>query len=127
MKIVQTGAAPAAIGPYSQAMISGSLVFTSGQIPITVGTGEVMGSTIEEQTEQVIANLSALLKAANSSIDRVVKTTCFLSDMAHFEAFNAVYAKHFTGKPARSTVAAKGLPRNVMVEIEAIAEVINGQ
>jgi len=101
-------------------------VFTSGQIPITVGTGDVMGETIAEQAEQAIANLAAVLKAANSSLDRVVKTTCFLADMADFEAFNEVYARHFTGKPARSTIAARQLPRNVLVEIEAIAEVANG-
>lgn len=126
MKAVQTGTAPAAIGPYSQAFISGPFVFTSGQIPITVGTGDVMGETIAEQAEQAIANLAAVLKAANSSLDRVVKTTCFLADMADFEAFNEVYARHFTGKPARSTIAARQLPRNVLVEIEAIAEVANG-
>jgi 2-iminobutanoate/2-iminopropanoate deaminase len=126
MKIVQTDKAPAAIGPYSQAFISGSFVFTSGQIPITLGTGEVVGATIAEQTEQAIANLAALLKAANSSLDKVVKTTCFLANMDDFAAFNAVYAKHFPGKPARSTVGVKGLPKNALVEIEAIAEVSNG-
>jgi len=126
MKVVQTGAAPAAIGPYSQACISGSLVFTSGQIPITLGTGEVKGHSIEEQTELVIQNLAAVLKAANSDLEKVVKTTCFLADMGDFDGFNHVYAKHFPGKPARSTVAVKQLPRNVLVEIEAVAEISNG-
>ncbi|MDR1857904.1 MAG: RidA family protein [Treponema sp.] len=122
MKAVQTSSAPAAIGPYSQGSVSGSFVFTSGQIPISVGTGEVVGTGIVEQTEQVIKNLSAVLKAAGSSLARVVKTTCFLADMGDFAAFNEVYAKHFTGKPARSTIAVKQLPKNVLVEIEAVAE-----
>ncbi|MDR0388324.1 MAG: RidA family protein [Treponema sp.] len=122
MKIVQTETAPAAIGPYSQGLISGNLVFTSGQIPLSPETGEVTGATIAEQTGQVIANLKAVLEAAGSSLERVVKTTCFLADMGDFAAFNEVYAKHFTGKPARSTVAVKQLPKNVMVEIEAVAE-----
>ncbi|GHV94861.1 endoribonuclease L-PSP [Spirochaetia bacterium] len=122
MKVVQTSGAPAAIGPYSQAFISGNLVFTSGQIPLSVGTGEVVGSAIAEQTEQVVKNLKAVLEAAGSSLVKVVKTTCFLADMGDFAAFNEVYAKHFTGKPARSTVAVKQLPKSVLVEIEAIAE-----
>ena len=126
MKVVQTNAAPAAIGPYSQACVSGPFVFTSGQIPITVGTGEVKGADITEQTEQVIVNLTEVLKAANSSLDKVVKTTCFLADMGYFDAFNAVYAKYFPGKPARSTFAVRQLPRNVLVEIDAIAEVPGG-
>jgi 2-iminobutanoate/2-iminopropanoate deaminase len=123
MKIVQTSAAPAAIGPYSQALISGNLVFTSGQIPLSVGTGEVVGSSAAEQTEQVIKNLSAVLEAAGSSLAKVVKTTCFLADMNDFAAFNEVFGKYFTGKPARSTVAVKQLPKNALVEIEAVAEV----
>ena len=123
MKVVQTSAAPAAIGPYSQGFISGNLVFTSGQIPISVGTGDVVGANISEQTEQVIKNLNAVLKASGSSLLKVVKTTCFLADMNDFAAFNEVYGRHFTGKPARSTVAVKQLPKNVLVEIEAIAEV----
>jgi 2-iminobutanoate/2-iminopropanoate deaminase len=123
MKIVQTGAAPAAIGPYSQGMISGNLVFTSGQIPITAGTGEVTGNGIAEQTEQVIKNLAAILKAAGSSLGNVVKTTCFLADMGDFAAFNEVYAKHFPNLPVRSTVAVKQLPKNVLLEIEAVAEI----
>ena len=124
MKYVQTDAAPAAIGPYSQAVISGNLIYASGQIPLSPGNGEVFGSVISEQTEQVCRNVKALLGAAGSSIERVVKTTCFLADMGDFAAFNEVYAKYFTGKPARSTVAVKGLPRNVLVEIEVIAELL---
>jgi 2-iminobutanoate/2-iminopropanoate deaminase len=123
MKVVQTTAAPAAIGPYSQGMISGNLVFTSGQIPITAGTGEVVGTGIAEQTEQVIKNLAAVLKAAGSSLENVVKTTCFLADMNDFAAFNEVYAKYFTGLPSRSTVAVKQLPKSVLLEIEAVAEI----
>jgi 2-iminobutanoate/2-iminopropanoate deaminase len=123
MKLIQTSAAPAAIGPYSQGFISGNLAFTSGQIPISAETGDIVGTTIEEQTAQVIKNLKAVLEAAGSSLEKVVKTTCFLADMKDFAAFNEVYARHFTGKPARSTVAVKQLPRSVLVEIEAIAEV----
>jgi 2-iminobutanoate/2-iminopropanoate deaminase len=122
MKSIQTDAAPAAIGPYSQAMFSGGFVFTSGQIPLSAGTGEIKGSTITEQTEEVIKNLKAVLEAAGSSLERVVKTTCFLADMNDFGAFNEVYARYFTAKPARSTVAVRQLPKNVLVEIEAIAE-----
>jgi len=123
MKVIQTNAAPAAIGPYSQAVVSGNLVFTSGQIPLSAQDGQVAGSAITEQTEQVIKNLEAVLSAAGSSFAKVVKTTCFLSDMNDFAAFNEVYAKYFTGKPARSTVAVKQLPRSVLVEIEAVAEI----
>ena len=122
MKYVQTDAAPAAIGPYSQAVISGNLIYASGQISLSPGDGQIVGSAITEQTEQVCKNIKALLEAAGSSIEKVVKTTCFLADMGDFADFNEVYAKHFTGKPARSTVAVKGLPRNVLVEIEVIAE-----
>jgi 2-iminobutanoate/2-iminopropanoate deaminase len=122
MKEIQTKAAPAAIGPYSQGFVSGSLVFTSGQIPLYPESGEVAGKTIAEQTEQVIKNLQAVLEAGGSSLSRVVKTTCFLADMNDFAAFNEVYAKYFTGKPARSTVAVRQLPKNVLVEIEAVAE-----
>ncbi|MDR0377703.1 MAG: RidA family protein [Spirochaetaceae bacterium] len=122
MKIVQTEAAPAAIGPYSQAIIGGNLIFTSGQIPLSAETGDVVGAAITEQTERVIKNLKAVLEAAGSSLEKVIKTTCFLADMGDFAAFNEVYARHFTGKPARSTVAVKQLPRNVLVEIEAVAE-----
>ena len=122
MNIVQTSAAPAAIGPYSQGVIWGKAVFTSGQIPVSVGTGEVVGTSIQEQTEQVVSNLAAVLKAAGSSLAKVIKTTCFLTDMENFSGFNEVYEKHFTGRPARSTVAVKQLPKNVLVEIEAVAE-----
>jgi 2-iminobutanoate/2-iminopropanoate deaminase len=124
MKIIHTNAAPAAIGPYSQAMVSGSLVFTSGQIPLDPETGEAAGAGIQEQTEQAIKNLGATLEAAGSSLGNVVKTTCFLADMNDFAAFNEVYARYFPGKPARSTVAVKQLPRNVLVEIEAIGEIV---
>jgi len=126
MKVIQTNMAPAAIGPYSQAVVSGNLVFTSGQIPLSAEdaqSGQVTGSSITEQTEQVIKNLEAVLKAAGSSFAKVVKTTCFLADMGDFAAFNEVYAKYFTGKPARSTVAVKQLPKSVLVEIEAVAEI----
>ena len=123
MKIIQTSAAPAAIGSYSQGVISGNLIFTSGQIPISIGTGEVVGNNISEQAEQVIKNLSAILKAAGSSFSKVIKTTCFLTDMNNFEAFNEVYKKYFTSKPARSTIGIRQLPKNVMVEIEVIAEI----
>jgi len=128
MKIIQTEKAPAAIGPYSQAVVSGNLVYTSGQIPLSAhdapqGGGQIAGSSITEQTEQVIKNLAAVLEAAGSSFAKVVKTTCFLTDMNDFAAFNEVYAKYFTGKPARSTVAVKQLPKNALVEIEAVAEV----
>jgi 2-iminobutanoate/2-iminopropanoate deaminase len=123
MKTIQTNMAPAAIGPYSQAVVSGNLVFTSGQIPLSAQDGQVTGSSIDEQTEQVIRNLKAVLEAANSSLGKVVKTTCFLADMNDFAIFNAVYEKYFTGKPARSTVAVKQLPKSVLVEIEAVAEI----
>jgi 2-iminobutanoate/2-iminopropanoate deaminase len=123
MKTIQTNMAPAAIGPYSQAIVSGNLVFTSGQIPLSAQDGQVTGSSITEQTEQVIRNLDAVLKAAGSSFAKTVKTTCFLADMNDFAAFNEVYAKYFTGKPARSTVAVKQLPKSVLVEIEAVAEI----
>ena len=123
MKIVQTNAVPAAIGPYSQAMISGNMVYTCGQIALSAESGQVVGSSIGEQTEQVAKNIKALLEASGSSLEKVVKTTCFLADMGDFPAFNEVYAKYFTSKPARSTVAVKQLPRgNALVEVEAIAE-----
>lgn len=122
-KTVHTDTAPAAIGPYSQAVISGSLVFTSGQIAIDPQSGEVKAVTIEEQTEQVMKNLGEVLKAAGSDYGKAVKTTCFLADMGDFAAFNAIYGKYFTGKPARSCVAAAALPKGVLVEVEVIAEV----
>ena len=120
---IYTSNAPEAIGPYSQAIRCGTLVFTSGQIAINPATGNVEAATIEAQTEQVCKNLSAVLEAAGSSLDKVVKTVCFLSDMNHFAAFNEVYGKYFTGKPARSCVAVKTLPKNVLVEVDVIAEV----
>ena len=124
MKKIFTSNAPAAIGPYSQAMLVGNLVYTSGQIPINPESSSIEVSTIEEQTEQVCKNLQAVLEAAGSSIDAVIKTTCFLCDMADFAAFNSVYAKHFTSCPARSCVAVKSLPKGSLVEIEVIAELV---
>ncbi len=123
MNYIYTKNAPDAIGPYSQAIVTGNLVFTSGQIAINPQSGAVEATTIEEQTEQVCKNLSAVLEAAGSSLEKVVKTTCFLSSMDDFAVFNGIYAKYFTGKPARSCVAAKTLPKNVLVEVEAIAEI----
>ena len=120
---VHTENAPEAIGPYSQAIVAGGFVFTSGQIAINPATGRVEATTIEEQTEQVCRNLDAVLKASGSSLDKVVKTVCFLSNMDDFAAFNAVYGKYFTGKPARSCVAVKTLPKNVLVEVDTIAEI----
>jgi 2-iminobutanoate/2-iminopropanoate deaminase len=122
MKVIDTKAAPAAIGPYSQAYATGGLIFTSGQIPLSPETGEVIGKTVVEQTEQVIKNLKAVLEAGGSSLGQVIKTTCFLADMNDFSSFNEVYTKHIPGKPARSAVAVKQLPRNVLIEIEAVAE-----
>lgn len=123
MQVIHTDKAPEAIGPYSQAMVSGGLLFTSGQIAINPASGEVEVQTLEGQTEQVMQNLGALLEKAGSGFDRVVKTTCFLADMGDFAAFNAIYEQYFTGRPARSCVAAKQLPKNVLVEVELIAEV----
>lgn len=118
---VQTDNAPAAIGPYSQAIKAGGLVFVSGQIPTDPATGQFVAGGIKEQTEQVLNNLSAVLSAAGSSLEQVVKTTVFLADMAEFAAMNEVYARFFTGDaPARATVAAAGLPRDARVEIEAV-------
>ena len=122
MEKVYTKNAPDAIGPYSQAMKVGNLVFTSGQIAINPASGAVEATTIEGQTEQVCKNLCAVLEAAGTSIEKAVKTTCFLYDMADFGAFNEVYGKYFVNKPARSCVAAKQLPKNVLVEVEVIAE-----
>lgn len=122
MKTVSTDKAPAAIGPYSQAKISGGLVFTSGQIPADPATGAIVGTDITAQTEQVCKNICGLLTAAGSDISKVVKTVCFLADMADFAAFNAVYEKYFSSLPARSCVAAKSLPKNVLVEVETVAE-----
>ena len=120
---VYTEKAPAAIGPYSQAIISGGLVFTSGQIPINPETGNIEAEGITAQAEQVMKNLSEVLKASGSSFEKAVKTTCFLYDMADFAAFNEVYGKYFTSKPARSCVAVKTLPKGVLCEVEVIAEV----
>ena len=122
MKVIATDKAPGAIGPYSQGYISNGFVYTSGQIPVDPATGEVPAS-IEEQAAQSCKNVGALLEAAGSGFDKVIKTTCFLADMADFAAFNAVYAEFFTSKPARSCVAVKDLPKGVKCEIEAIAEV----
>ena len=121
-EIIYTKNAPDAIGPYSQAVKTGTLVFTSGQIAINPASGNVEAATIEEQTEQVCKNLTAVLEEAGSSIDKVIKTVCFLADMNDFAKFNEVYGKYFTSKPARSCVAVKTLPKNVLVEVEAIAE-----
>ena len=122
-KVIYTKNAPDAIGPYSQGIITGNLLFTSGQIAINPATGNVEAVTIEEQTEQVCKNLGAVLEAAGTSFDKVLKTTCFLADMGDFAAFNEVYAKYFTSKPARSCVAVKTLPKNLLCEIELIAVV----
>ena len=119
---VQTNKAPAAIGPYSQVMVVGNLIFTSGQIPLNPESGVIEGNNITEQTHRVCKNLKAVLEAAGTSLENVVKTTCFLDNMADFAAFNEVYAEYFTGKPARSCVAVKTLPKNALVEVEVIAE-----
>lgn len=121
MKVIETKNAPGAIGPYSQGFISNGFVFTSGQIPVDPDTGEVP-ETIEEQALQSCKNVGAILEAAGSNFDKVVKATCFLADMADFAAFNTVYADYFTSKPARSCVAVKELPKGVLCEIEVIAE-----
>ncbi len=122
MKFISTDKAPGAIGPYSQAVISGGLLFTSGQIAINPATGEVDSDTIQGQTEQIMKNLGALLEEAGTSYAKTVKTTCFLADMNDFAAFNEIYGKYFTEKPARSCVAVKTLPKNVLAEVELIAE-----
>ncbi len=121
MKVIDTKNAPAAIGPYSQAYEVNGLVFTSGQIPVDPATGTAPEG-IEAQAEQSCKNVQAILEAAGVSMDKVVKTTCFIADMGDFAKFNEVYAKYFTGKPARSCVAVKTLPKNLLCEIEAIAE-----
>ena len=122
MKIISTPNAPAAIGPYSQAIVTGNLIYCSGQIPVDPVTGNI-AEGITAQAEQSCRNVCALLEAAGSAPEKVVKTTCFITDMANFAAFNEVYAKHFPGKPARSCCAVKELPKGVLCEIEAIAEV----
>lgn len=123
LKYVETKNAPAAIGPYSQGIICNGIAFFSGQIPLSPITGEVVGTTIEEQTEQVMLNIKALLESQNADFTDVVKTTCFLADMGDFAAFNEVYAKYFVNKPARSCVAVKTLPKNVLCEVEVIAAI----
>lgn len=122
-EIIYTDKAPEAIGPYSQAVRVGDLLFTSGQIPIVPETGEIVEGGIKEQTRQVMENLGAVLKAAHSSFKMAVKTTCYLADIDDFVAFNTVYAEYFTGKPARSCVAVKTLPKNVLCEVEVVAVV----
>ncbi len=123
MEKIYTKNAPDAIGPYSQAVVANGLVFTSGQIAINPETGNVEAQTIEAQTEQVCTNLRNVLEAAGSSLDKAVKTVCFLADMGDFGSFNEIYGKYFSSKPARSCVAVKTLPKNVLVEVEVIAEV----
>lgn len=122
MKYVKTNQAPDAIGPYSQAVKTGNLLFTSGQIAINPASGEVEATTIEAQTKQVCENLKAVVEAAGTSMEKVVKTICFLADIHDFAAFNAVYGEYFTSKPARSCVAVKDLPKGVLCEVEVIAE-----
>lgn len=122
MKVISTETAPAAIGPYSQAIVTNGLVFASGQIPVDPATGAPAGDTIDTQAEQSCKNVAAILAAAGNDMTKVVKTTCFLADMADFAKFNEIYAKYFVSCPARSCVAAKALPKGVLCEIEAIAE-----
>lgn len=121
MKTINTQNAPAAIGPYSQAIVAGNILFTSGQIPLNPETNEVAGNSIEEQAEQVMKNIDAVLKAAGTDFKKVIKTTCFLSNMADFAVFNKIYANYFVLKPARSCVAVKDLPKGVLIEVEVIA------
>lgn len=121
MNKISTDKAPAAIGPYSQAIVAGDFLFASGQIPINPATGEIQGTTIEEQAEQSMKNVGEILKAAGADYTKVVKTTCFLADMGDFASFNGVYEKYFTEKPARSCVAVKQLPKNVLCEVEVTA------
>ncbi len=124
MKVIATNGAPSAIGPYSQAMVCGNLVYTSGQIALDPATGEMAGPDIAAQAEQVMKNLGAVLAAAGSCYEKAIKTTCFLADMADFAAFNEIYGRYFTGRPARSCVAAKTLPKGALVEVEVIAELV---
>lgn len=125
MKKLSTDKAPAAIGPYSQAVITGNLMFSSGQIALDPETGVVVGETIEEQTEQVMKNIGAILDEAGLTYSNVVKTVCFLDDMNDFAAFNEIYGKYFTDKPARSCVAVETLPKGVCCEVEVVAEINN--
>ncbi len=122
LKTIYTPKAPAAIGPYSQAVVCGDMLFTSGQIPVNPETGEIAGETISAQAEQVMKNIGAVLEEAGTSFENAVKTTCFLADMGDFQVFNEVYAKYFVNKPARSCVAVKTLPKNVLCEVEVIAK-----
>ncbi len=122
MEIISTKAAPAAIGPYSQAIVTGNLIYTSGQIPINPASGNIEASDIASQTEQAIKNLKAVLEEAGSSLEKVVKTTCFLQNIQDFSTFNSIYEKYFTLKPARSCVEVAALPKGALVEIEVIAE-----
>lgn len=121
MKKIETKNAPAAIGPYSQGIIAGDMLYSSGQIPLDPATGEIVGNDITQQATQVMKNLGGVLEAAGVNYDKVVKTTCFLAEMGDFAAFNEVYAQYFTEKPARSCVAVKTLPKNVLCEVEVIA------
>lgn len=121
LKVIKTDKAPAAIGPYSQGVGFGNLIFTSGQIPLDPSSGEIVGSSIEEQAEQVMKNISAILESENIDFNNVIKTTCFLADMGDFAKFNEVYAKYFISNPARSCVAVKELPKSVLCEVEVIA------
>lgn len=121
MKVIHTDLAPAAIGPYSQAIVSGGFVFTAGQGGIDPATGDLVSDSVVEQAEQVMRNLAAVLEAAGSSFEKAVKTTCFLADMADFAAFNSVYERYFAGKPARSCVAVRELPKQALCEIGLIA------
>ncbi|MBS6956041.1 MAG: RidA family protein [Enterocloster asparagiformis] len=121
-QIISTADAPAAIGPYSQAVAAGGLVFTSGQIPLDPQTGGIVGDTIADQAERVLKNVAAILSAAGTDLNHVVKSTCFLADMGDFAVFNEIYAKYFPACPARSCVAVKTLPKNVLVEVEVVAE-----
>lgn len=121
MKVTSTTNAPAAIGPYSQAITFQNIVFTSGQIPLDPATGEIVGTDITAQAEQVMKNLGAVLEASGSSYEQAIKTVCFLADMEDFAAFNEVYGRYFTGKPARSCVAVKQLPKGALCEVEVIA------
>ena len=123
MEKIYTEKAPAAVGPYSQAVVINGMVYTSGQIALNPATGELVGKTIEEQTEQVMKNLMAILEAAGTKPEKVVKTLCFLTDINDFAAFNEVYAKYFTEKPARSCVGIQALPKGAICEVEVIAEI----
>lgn len=120
-KVISTKGAPAAIGPYSQAIKAGGFLYASGQIPINPVTGQIDTTTIEDQTERVCQNIGEILKAAGTDYEHVIKTTCFLAEMGDFAAFNGVYEKYFTGKPARSCVAVKKLPKDVLCEVEVVA------